>query len=516
MKPNGTEGFISSESPNRNMGHSAISSFFNGDPEKKVEQNDNKPDENKKQPDENVRQNNDEAEQAEPLNTENNKVVMTYDAPPKKPRDPAYQMLESDFTDPEVMRSFADAAASETGIFFMSTCYNSPNVLKALHDPIFQDAIISAISEKQKSDQPYQGKAIPSLLLALVGDHAVVNEMQARRAFDRLPKINPYVNYTISRIKQGKTTDRDIVLLFDEYTAMDDLLFNFDNSLTPLGIKQAINAFVPITALDVKEDFWQYCLNERDFRLIVDQDSATKAKINIEKPLMDFVEGVEGHVFKEDKTVTEDNIIAALGRFITEESEDWDYSLGDDFRIKEAFQHNKIKNLALTKLRQIYLNYLKKSDYSSFPRSLQIMSDYTRERRGAGPLTQIESFLSYTGELSRADPKCRELSKSFENKMTEAHWSNQEKTNFYNISAEMLHASSEIYKSFANVLLNLPDKNDFEIFTQEIFPLFRAKLAILAKYEEKESKDGKKYIATNYDAGDIISITEQLHNALAP
>ena len=100
--------------------------------------------------------------------------------------------------------------------------------------------------------------------------------------------------------------------------------------------------------------------------------------------------------------------------------------------------------------------------------------------------------------------------------MKKDHWDNQEKKDFYAISAEIIQASPEIYNEFAELFTNIKDKKDFETFTQDIYPLYRAKLALLRNYEEHSDGIGHGKTEVNFDNVDKEALLNQLHIALLP
>ena len=240
--------------------------------------------------------------------------------------------------------------------------------------------------------------------------------------------------------------------------------------------------------------------------------------MGFDESVMSFINGAAaGNVFKDpEKTIDSQNIIAALTRFIKMDADDWMGATEDDLVIKEAFSGNETKDLAFQKLMGIYEGYLNSGEETKAPQILTALSDYMHENDGAGPLSQIEAFLDFAGGLSKLDEEGRILTRDIEKKMSKNRWDNQEKANFYAISAEVIQADPEIYREFTKLFVNIPDKKDFQAFTTEIYPLYRAKLALLRDYEDHSNGIGSGYTSVNYQSVDLDELRNQLHNALLP
>lgn len=210
------------------------------------------------------------------------------------------------------------------------------------------------------------------------------------------------------------------------------------------------------------------------------------------------------------------NIITALTEFLDFDADDWEGATEEDLKIREAFSENEAKDLALECMRKEYEKYLNSKEDTEYPIWIQKLAEYMHECDGAGPLVQIEAFLDFAGVLSSTGEKGKELMGVIEERMKKDHWDNQEKTNFYAVSAEVIQASPEIFHEFAELFANIKDKKDFEAFTQEIYPLYRAKLALLREYDYHGDTVGNGVSTANYNSVDKDALKNQLHNALLP
>lgn len=258
--------------------------------------------------------------------------------------------------------------------------------------------------------------------------------------------------------------------------------------------------------------FWQECARRKESAYLKEMDGVgfDKATKMVLFGMMDSALGDVGEV-------TEDNILSALTRFMYMDAQDWNKASEADLRIKEAFSESNLANKdeAMRQLRKIYEDYLKSSAETPFPDSLAMLANYMHKNNGAGPLTQIEAFLDYCGALDEAgDEGLKEGVGRVEGKIKD--WDNVDKANFYATGAEILSADPRLYKEFIGVFDRLDDSRDFKMFAQEIFPLFRAKLALLKSYDDHSNGIGVGYQDTSYRNVDMDQLCNDLHKLLIP
>lgn len=392
-----------------------------------------------------------------------------------------------DFTQEPVMRAFARKEFYATGDYTVG-CYQTQQFREALKQPAFQDIIMQALEKKQGSDYPFREGEIPSLFLMLAQDRQILDDMRARGAFDQYEKCKEIE--AISKISSGDYDERYRLSLFlDEEHLAPEL---FDEKGEP------------------NDDFIRKVSSYRG-------SVRNSYCLGLDETIMGFINGQAGNVFNDpEKTINGQNIIAALTRFIKMDADDWMGATEDDLVVKEAFSGNETKDLAFQKLMGIYEEYLNSDEETKVPQILTVLSAFMHENDGAGPLSQIEAFLDFAGGLSRLDEEGRILTRDIEKKMSKNRWDNQEKANFYAISAEVIQADPEIYREFTKLFVNIPDKRDFQAFTTEIYPLYRAKLALLRDYEDHSNGIGSGYTSVNYRSVDLDELRNQLHNALLP
>lgn len=261
-----------------------------------------------------------------------------------------------------------------------------------------------------------------------------------------------------------------------------------------------------------KWSFWQECARRKESAYLKEMDG-----VGYDKATKMVLFGMTDSALGEVGEVTEDNILSALTRFIYKNARGWDGSSEADLKIKEAFSESNLANKdeAMRQLRKIYEDYLKSSAETPFPDSLAMLANYMHKSNGAGPLTQIEAFLDYCGALSEAGGEgLKKGAARVEGKIKD--WDNVDRANFYATGAEILSADPRLYEEFIEVFDRLDDSRDFKMFAQEIFPLFRAKLALLRSYEDHSNGIGVGYQDISYRDVDMDQLCNDLHKLLIP
>ncbi|MCR5832823.1 MAG: hypothetical protein K6G36_02715 [Candidatus Saccharibacteria bacterium] len=265
-----------------------------------------------------------------------------------------------------------------------------------------------------------------------------------------------------------------------------------------------------------KPEYIKACVHEGKFNSLFGIPVHTFQNSNLGNMLYQFSRGLGSYPAAIDLPIDSSNVISALTRFIDRDADDWEGALESDLPIRDAFNDIEVKDLALDCLKKEYENFLNSPEGTEFPFGLTALSKYMHQNDGAGPLVQIEAFLDFAGVLESTGDIGKALTAKIEERMKKDHWDNQDKSNFYAVSAEVIQASPELYEVFAGLFTNIKDKKDFETFTKEIYPLYRAKLALLRNYDDSSDGIGNGYTTANYDAVDKEALKNQLHNALLP
>lgn len=233
--------------------------------------------------------------------------------------------------------------------------------------------------------------------------------------------------------------------------------------------------------------------------------------------------------------LNESNIIEALALFMYEDAEDWqdanheginyaDFGLDDlDFgsrmkdgilAVREAFSATETKNLAMREISKLYREYLKNPEED--PKVLRSLCEVMRRNEGAGPLTQIEGMLNFFTEIIGQDEKTIGLAKKIEERMRLEKWDDKSRSEFFDVSAEILHADPEFYNAFAEIFTNgTLEKGEFEQFAKDLYPLFKAELVLQCEFENYDDDGiGGGYTVRSYENVDKEAIKERLREML--
>ena len=166
-------------------------------------------------------------------------------------------------------------------------------------------------------------------------------------------------------------------------------------------------------------------------------------------------------------------------------------------KINTLFNDPKVRDKCLKGLRDSYITYLKSGKPEEVPFSLNLMSEFINFSGGAGPLSQVDSLntliSSVNSAFSRETTVGRtklEISQglaSMEERFARERWSNEDRTDFYNISRDILGAAPSIFSDYLSLFGKL-SPSQLRQFSKEIYPLYRTKLVLMEKKDEQGRK----------------------------
>jgi hypothetical protein len=214
--------------------------------------------------------------------------------------------------------------------------------------------------------------------------------------------------------------------------------------------------------------------------------------------------------------INENNILSYLSAFINLDANDWaTNNIPDSAKsfIKETFQDTANKNMVMDVLQKYWKDYLKSDDSEAYPTVLQLMAQHNLDNDGAGPLSQTEAFLNYMTAFQSHKDELFDSAKIIEERLKKERWETSAISDFYNVSSEVIAASPDIYKDFIEFFNGIPDKKDFDMFINEIYPLYKAELTLQAEYTGGGWSTGKASKA-NYSHLDIVKMRTDLRNTL--
>ena len=350
-----------------------------------------------------------------------------------------------DFTAAPVQRLFARDQAHYSGVYDVGN-FTSPKFLNALKDQGFQTIIMDAIEDWRSADLPYRDihRDTPMLFLLLAQDRTILDDMQSRGVFQNYPNCETID--VIGKLAKREFTEKDRLSLFigsrtshsideffDENGEPNQLLINElckelgSHYGSKLSLRLPSLRFLDEKSLDRMHKYWQERFNAGNYDPLASCSSWVIKQMELGDTETQFILGISKNDLLQGKPINEDDILATLTRFIKMDANDWLSASESDLLIKEAFGGNEVKNLALEKIREVYEVYIAGDSNTEIPAGIKALYAYMVQHDGAGPLTQIESLLSFVGNIASAGEEGRKFTREIEQKMDKAHWTNQEK-----------------------------------------------------------------------------------------
>ena len=161
--------------------------------------------------------------------------------------------------------------------------------------------------------------------------------------------------------------------------------------------------------------------------------------------------------------------------------------------IPALFQNDEVKDFCLNKLNDHWHDYLANGTPGVIPLSLAMVPEIISFCHGAGPLSQIESLGLMIKAVNQADSQRTTAERTkgelftglrqIENRFIKEKWSNEDRSDFYNISRDLLNTSPSVFADFLNLFQNL-NPSEIRRFTKDLYPLYRAKLALIEQTDK--------------------------------
>jgi len=205
------------------------------------------------------------------------------------------------------------------------------------------------------------------------------------------------------------------------------------------------------------------------------------------------------HLSPENPTlkINDENWQSLLSSYIIIQTNNQD---GTEYFSKQAeklipalFQNDEAKDFCLNKLNGLWHDYLTNGTPGIVPLSLSMVPELISFCHGAGPLSQIESLGLMIKAVNQADIQQTTAERTkgelftglrqIEDRFIKEKWSNEDKSDFYNISRDILNTSPSIFSDFLNLFQNL-NPSEIRRFTKDLYPLYRAKLALIEQTDK--------------------------------
>ncbi|MEI8067590.1 MAG: hypothetical protein WCG91_01385 [Candidatus Shapirobacteria bacterium] len=163
-------------------------------------------------------------------------------------------------------------------------------------------------------------------------------------------------------------------------------------------------------------------------------------------------------------------------------------------KLEPLFNESKTKNFCLQQLQDEWKLYLNSGETGELSFSLKLFSKFVTDLDSAGPLSQIKSLSLLIDSVDNSFSKKTTVQRSKEEilsgllEIEDKKWSNEAKTNFYNISKDIIDAAPSLFSDYLSLFKKLPPA-ELKRFVEEIYPLYKTKLVLI----EKEKNNQKYY-----------------------
>lgn len=175
-------------------------------------------------------------------------------------------------------------------------------------------------------------------------------------------------------------------------------------------------------------------------------------------------------------------------------------------KIIELF-NGSYRDVVLKKMYQEWSAYLNTDQQKVVAPGLLAVSKYIDDAGGAGSLKHVESLGNLVYKLSevlansktveRTKQEIKSLLVTQENRMIKEKWSQDDRSEFYSLSRDVIEAAPSLFSSFQPLFEQLSPK-EMKIFTGEILPLYQAQLVLM----QRTDQDGE----ANYQAKNLSMV----------
>ena len=156
----------------------------------------------------------------------------------------------------------------------------------------------------------------------------------------------------------------------------------------------------------------------------------------------------------------------------------------------KLFESGENKDFCLKRLQSLWQECLRSIENGHISARLLILTKFIENCEGAGPLTQIEALALFISPLlvalggkdrpARTKKEIMLGLKVIEEQFDKERWDNTDRSDFYNISSDVVLAAPSLLADFLKIFEHLKPA-ELRKFHEEIFPLFRAELAVISE-----------------------------------
>jgi hypothetical protein len=199
---------------------------------------------------------------------------------------------------------------------------------------------------------------------------------------------------------------------------------------------------------------------------------------------------------------------------VVEEENQIKLSADDKGKILKLFD-GPYKDTALKGIHDEWKSFLNNEEREKFlPPQLFLIGKMVDDVGGAGNLKHIESLsnLIYQVDTILENPQIPERTKieiktllaNQELRISSEKWSQDDRSEFYNLSRDIIEAAPSLYTSFGPVLKELSPK-EMKIFLQEIFPMYQAELITIQEISGNDRN-------VTYKPRDLVVVRQAIKN----
>lgn len=168
------------------------------------------------------------------------------------------------------------------------------------------------------------------------------------------------------------------------------------------------------------------------------------------------------------------------------------------------------KNTALREMAGEWKDFLN-SDANLLPPQIRLVSKIIDEAGGAGNMKHIESLGNLISQVqSTLDNKkttdstiqeMKSMLSILENRFSKEKWSQDEISEFYNLSKDILEAAPSLYTTLGPIFENISSPKDMKKFMSDIFPFYQTQLVIQQNISDEN---------TTYDPRGLVEMRSSI------
>ena len=192
-------------------------------------------------------------------------------------------------------------------------------------------------------------------------------------------------------------------------------------------------------------------------------------------------------------------------------------------KIQALFKNDKTKDFCLNAIQQLWNDYLQTDKPNNIPFKLSMIAEQIN-KYGVGPLSQLAALGKFIHTLSqriiykKTTPENLQKivagEKVVGERFKKGRWNQEDQSGFYQTSSDILVADIGLYVDFLDLFENF-NQTQFKLFLREIYPLYRAQLALLEKQDKfspddlNNLKNGIKEFGNDFKERGVDAFTEK-------